>query len=397
MPAFQTISDLALADKKVLVRADLNVPMKDGQVTDTTRITRFIPTLKVLMKADAKIIIMSHFGRPKGARNSEFSLRPVGERLSALLGQPVAFADDCIGTKAQQAVDELSAGSILLLENTRFHKEETENNVEFAKKLAALGDVYINDAFSSAHRAHASTEAIARLLPCAAGLLMEEELNALGKALELPEKPVAALIGGAKISTKLDVLHNIIRKTQLLILGGGMANTFLAAQGIDVGKSLYEADMLDTARQISKEAEKNGCQILLPRDVVISNELKENIETHTVLVENMPSDQMIFDVGADTVAEIKAALNECRTIIWNGPLGVFEIAPFDQGTSEIAQHVAKLTDKGTMLSVAGGGDTVAALSKAGVLEALTYVSTAGGAFLEWLEGKTLPSVKALEK
>ncbi|MGE0108582.1 MAG: phosphoglycerate kinase [Bdellovibrionales bacterium] len=396
MAAFQTISDLNIQGQRVLVRADLNVPMKDGAVSDDTRLIRFLPTLIKLRDAGAKIVILSHFGRPKGQREVAFSLRPVGERLAELLGSPISFADDCIGDVAHKAVDALQDGDILLLENTRFYKGETDNDPIFAQKLAMLGDVYVNDAFSAAHRAHASTEGIAHLLPSAAGLLMEAELNALGAALEQPEPPVAALVGGAKISTKLDVLHNLIKKTDLLILGGGMANTFLAAQGKAIGKSLYEAEMLDTAREIMKAAEENDCRLLLPNDVVVASALEENIETQTVSSDMVPADKMILDVGLDTIAEIKTALATCRTIIWNGPLGVFEIAPFDQGTSEVAQYVAQLTDNNKMLSVAGGGDTVAALSKAGVLNAFSYVSTAGGAFLEWMEGKTLPGVKALE-
>lgn len=397
MPNFKTISDLSLAGKTVLVRADLNVPMQDGAVTDNTRMTRFIPTLRALMAAKAKIIVMSHFGRPKGQRNPGFSLCPVGDKLSELLGTPIAFADDCVGEVAQNAAAKLEVGQILLLENTRFHDGESANDMDFAKQLASLADIYINDAFPISHRAHASTAAVAKLLPCAAGPLMQEELNALSSALDHPQTPVAAIIGGAKISTKLDVLHNIVKKTQLLVLGGGMANTFLAAQGINVGKSLYEPDMLDIARTISAEAEASGCRILLPTDVVIASELKENIETQTVLAENMPSDKKIFDVGPETVADIKKSLDECRTLIWNGPLGVFEIAPFNQGTDEIAQHVAALTDDDKILSVAGGGDTVSALSKAGVTDALSYISTAGGAFLEWMEGKDLPGVTALSK
>ncbi|MDX9688874.1 MAG: phosphoglycerate kinase [Alphaproteobacteria bacterium] len=397
MPEFQTIDDFRLTGKVVLLRADLNVPMKDGLVSDSTRLERLLPTLRALQKAGAKIVLLSHFGRPKGKPNPEMSLRPVAKALGDILGEPVNFAEDCIGDKPKAAIGKLENGQILVLENTRFYAEEEANNPAFAQKLAELGEVYINDAFSAAHRAHASTEAIARLLPSAAGRLMQEELNALNKALEKPEKPLAALIGGSKISTKLDLLNNLIAKVDILILGGGMANTFLAAKGINVGMSLYEADMLDTAREIMTKAEALGCHILLPKDAVVAGELGPNVETQTVAANAIPSDKKIFDLGPASIKEVKECLDMCKTAIWNGPLGVFEVPPFDHATNEIAICVADLTKRGKMLSVAGGGDTVAALANAGTTEGLSYISTAGGAFLEWMEGKELPGVVALQK
>jgi phosphoglycerate kinase len=313
------------------------------------------------------------------------------------VGEPVAFADDCVGAPAQRAVEALQNGQILVLENTRFYPQEEANDMPFARQIAALGDVYINDAFSAAHRAHATTVALAELLPAAAGRLMEEELSALGKALEHPEKPLIALIGGSKISTKLDLLNNLIAKVDMLVLGGGMANTFLAAKGTAIGKSLYEPDMLDTARAIMAAAQGRGCYILLPVDVVVAAEMKAGAAHQTVSVSAVPAEQMIFDVGEKTVREIKDTLTQCRTVIWNGPLGVFEMPPFDAATNEVAIAVSDLTKRGQILSVAGGGDTVSALAHAGVTQGISYLSTAGGAFLEWLEGKTLPGVAALQK
>jgi phosphoglycerate kinase len=348
-----------------------------------------------LQAAGAKIVILSHFGRPDGQRNEKYSLRPVASALADILKNAVAFADDCIGPVAQRAVDTLQKGQILVLENTRFYAGEEENDPTFAAQMAALGDVFINDAFSAAHRAHASTEGLAHLLPCAAGRLMQEELTALGKALEHPERPVAAIVGGSKISTKLDLLRNLIAKVDVLVLGGGMANTFMAARGLCVGKSLYEADMLETARTISAEAEKSGCAIILPRDVVVAAEIKEGLSVSIVAANSVPEDLMILDIGAQAAEDISARLSACKTMIWNGPLGVFETKPFDAGTNAVARTVADLTAQGKILSVAGGGDTVAALANAGLGDAMSYVSTAGGAFLEWMEGKALPGVVAL--
>ncbi len=395
MPDFKTLDDIDVTDKVVLVRADLNVPMKDGHVTDATRLERLVPTLHELEQKGAKIVVMSHFGRPKGKVVPEMSLRPVAEALGKILGAPVAFSKDCVGPAAAQNVDHIGEGGVLVLENLRFHAEEEKNDPAFAAKLAALGDIYVNDAFSTAHRAHASTEAIAHLLPSAAGRLMEAELKALGAALEAPKRPVAAVVGGAKISTKLELLGNLVAKVDRLILGGGMANTFLAAKGVAMGKSLVEGEMLDEARAIMAKADGAGCAILLPTDGVVAKEFKEGAASETVSVDAIPGDAMMLDVGPDSVRDLKAVLSECHTLVWNGPLGAFEIAPFDAGTSAVAQEAARLTEAGALMSVAGGGDTVAALAKAGVLDRFTYVSTAGGAFLEWLEGKTLPGVAAL--
>ncbi len=395
MSGFLTLDRIDLHNKVVLLRADLNVPMKDGVVTDDARLTRLIPTLKELAQANAKIVILSHFGRPEGQRNTKYSLRPVAAELEKIWGKPVAFADDCIGVTAKAAVDALPNGQILVLENTRFYTGEEENDPAFAAQLAALGDVYINDAFSAAHRAHASTEALAKLLPHAAGRLMQAELEALEKALSKPERPVAALVGGSKISTKLDLLENLVSKVDILVLGGGMANTFLAAQGVAVGKSLHEADMLDTARAITARAAARECRIVLPTDAVVATALQANIATKTVAITAVPADSMILDIGPQSARDIGDVLRTCKTVVWNGPLGAFEFPPFDQSTVAIAQVVAALTRSGKILSVAGGGDTVAALTLAKATESFSYVSTAGGAFLEWMEGKTLPGVAAL--
>ncbi|MGB9152087.1 MAG: phosphoglycerate kinase [Alphaproteobacteria bacterium] len=396
MSGFSTLDTFPFQGKTVLLRADLNVPMKDGAVSDDARLTRLLPTLKNLAQGKAKIVILSHFGRPEGQRNAKYSLRPVAAELQKIAGQPVGFAEDCVGPVAVKAIAALPSGQILVLENTRFYAGEEANDPVFAAQLAALGDVYVNDAFSAAHRAHASTEALAKLLPAAAGRLMQAELNALEKALSKPEHPVAALVGGSKISTKLDLLENLVSKVDVLVLGGGMANTFLAAQGINVGKSLYEADMLDTARAITARAASHSCRILLPVDAVVATALKANIETQTVAVSVVPADAMILDIGPQSEKEIAAVLQTCKTLVWNGPLGAFEFPPFDHATVAVARSVAALTKQGKLLSVAGGGDTVAALAHAKVLDDFSYVSTAGGAFLEWLEGKTLPGVAALE-
>jgi phosphoglycerate kinase len=395
MSDFRTLDDLDFRGKRAIVRLDLNVPMKDGKVTDSTRIDRSAATLKELVGKGAKVIVMAHFGRPKGKRAAEFSLKPLVEPLAKALGRPVAFADDCIGAPAQAAVDKLKDGEVLLLENLRFHDAEEANDPAFAKSLAALADIYVNDAFSCAHRAHASTEGIARLLPAVAGRLMQTELDHLGAALGNPQRPVMAIVGGAKVSTKLDLLGNLVGKVDLLVIGGGMANTFLFANGIAIGKSLAERDMAETARAVLKKARGAGCDILLPEDATVAAKLAPGIDSRMVDINAVPADQMILDVGPRTADAIAQRLEGCRTLVWNGPLGAFETAPFDASTTRLAVRVAELTRQGRLLSVAGGGDTVAALGKAGVVNALTYVSTAGGAFLEWLEGKTLPGVKAL--
>ena len=397
MTAFRTIDDLDVAGKRVLVRADLNVPMKEGKVTDTTRIDRTVPTLTQLADRGAKVIVMSHLGRPKGQKKPEFTLKPVADALAASLGRPVAFATDCIGPDAEAVVNAMKDGDVAMLENVRFYAEEEKNDQGFAEKLAALGDFLVSDAFSCSHRAHASVEALARILPSAAGRLMQAELEALEGALGNPQHPVAAVVGGAKISTKLDVLGNLIPKVDQLIIGGAMANTFLHAKGVAVGKSLCEHDMADSARAIMAQAEKGGCEIVLPTDAVVAGEFAEGAASDTVAVDAVPADKMILDVGPDSIADLKSRLAGYKTLLWNGPLGAFEVTPFDNGTNIVAQEAAKLTKAGGLLSVAGGGDTVAALAHAGAGDDFSYVSTAGGAFLEWLEGKTLPGVAVLRR
>jgi phosphoglycerate kinase len=396
MPSFRTLDDLRPQGKRVLVREDFNVPLKDGRVTDATRIERAVPTLRELSEKGAKVIALSHFGRPRGKPDPAFSLKPLVEPLSrAVGGKPVAFAKDCVGPEAERVVAALKPGDVALLENLRFHPEEEANDIGFARKLAALGDLYVNDAFSASHRAHASIEALPRLLPAAAGRLMQAELEALTAALETPQRPVAALVGGAKVSTKLDLLNNLVRKVNVLVIGGAMANTLLFARGIEIGKSLSERDMAETARGVLAKAREAGCEILLPLDAVVARELTANAASETVAIESVPKDAMILDIGPRTVAAIGAKLEACRTLVWNGPLGAFETPPFERGTVAVARRVAELTRAKRLLSVAGGGDTVAALAQAGVTADLTYVSTAGGAFLEWLEGRELPGVAAL--
>ncbi|KAF0119013.1 MAG: phosphoglycerate kinase [Rhodospirillaceae bacterium] len=395
MPAFKTIDQLDVAGKRVIVRADLNVPAKEGRVTDTTRIDRSAQTLKDLVGKGARVVVLSHFGRPDGKRNEKYTLKPVLAPLSQAVGVPVIFGEDCIGASAETVVGALRAGQVALLENLRFHAEEEQNDLEFAKKLAALGDVYVNDAFSTAHRAHASTEAIARLLPAAAGRLMQAELEALGKALEQPKRPVAAVVGGAKVSTKLDLLGNMVAKVDMLVIGGGMANTFLFAKGVAVGTSLCEKGMAETAREILRKAAAAGCEIILPTDAVVAGEFKEGAANSVVPIDAIPADKMILDIGPASTETVVVKMASCKTLVWNGPLGAFEVKPFDQATNAVAQAAARLTEAGTLLTVAGGGDTVAALANAGVEEKFSYISTAGGAFLEWLEGKTLPGVAAL--
>lgn len=397
MAKFLTLDDIDPAGKRVLLRADLNVPMKDGKVRDAARIEGLAPTIRELVGRGAKVVVMSHFGRPEGKPDPAFSLRPLAEPLAEAIGRTVAFAEDCVGPAAERVVARLKPGEVALLENLRFHKEEEADDRSFAQQLAALGDLYVNDAFSAAHRAHASTEALAHLLPAAAGRLMQRELEALASVLETPQRPVAAVIGGAKVSTKLDLLAFIIDKVDTLIIGGAMANTFLFAQGIAVGRSLCERNMAETARGIVERARGAGCRLVLPADAVVARELKPGIASETVAIDRVPADCMILDIGPRTVAAIGECLELSRTLVWNGPVGAFETPPFEAGTSAIARHVAELTAQGQLRSVAGGGDTVAALAQAGVVGALSYVSNAGGAFLEWLEGRELPGVAALTR
>jgi phosphoglycerate kinase len=396
MARFQTLDEIDVRGKRVLLRADLNVPVKNGVVTDATRIERLAPTIEALIEKGAKVIVMSHFGRPQGRPDPAYSLRPLVAPLSgAIGGRQVAFAADCIGDEAKRVVATLRPGEIALLENLRFHKGEEENSPDFARALAELGDVYVDDAFSAAHRAHASIAALAHLLPAAAGKLMEAELSALAAALETPVRPVLALIGGAKVSTKLDLLRFIIGKVDFLAIGGAMANTLLFAEGIEVGRSLCERDMADNARRLLDLARERHCRVTLPEDAVVASDLATGTAAYTVAIDAVPSDMMILDIGPRTVTRIARALEEARTLVWNGPLGAFETPPFDQGTAAVARKVAELTRAGKLLSVAGGGDTVAALAAVGLTDRLSYVSTAGGAFLEWLEGRELPGVAAL--
>ncbi|MFP6696341.1 MAG: phosphoglycerate kinase [Alphaproteobacteria bacterium] len=389
----QVLDDLSLAGARVLARVDLNVPMRDGRVSDGTRIDRAVPTLSELADKGAKVIVLSHFGRPKGRAVAAMSLRPLTGPLGAALGRAVAFSDM---DGAADAVANMADGDVLLMENLRFDPGEEANDGEFARRLAALGDLYVNDAFSCAHRAHASTEALAHLLPSAAGRAMQAELTALEAALANPSRPVAALVGGAKVSSKLAVLGHLLDQVDQLIIGGGMANTFLYAMGLNVGASLCEKDLADTARVIMARAETASCEIVLPVDVVLASEFKTGADSATVPVDKVPDSMMILDVGPASVRELTERLAACRTLLWNGPMGAFEIAPFDEGTVKVAQAAAQLTKAGKLTSVAGGGDTVSALRHANAADDFTYVSTAGGAFLEWLEGKVLPGIKALE-
>lgn len=396
MSAFRTLDDAgSLKGKRVLMRVDLNVPMENGRVTDATRIARVVPTIREVAEQGAKVILLAHFGRPKGKREPKDSLEPVVPALAAALGRGVAFAADCVGEAAAQAVAALKDGDVLLLENARYHSGEEKNDAAFADALAANGDVYVNEAFSAAHRAHASTEGLAHRLPAYAGREMQAELDALTKGLESPQRPVIALVGGAKVSSKIDLLENLVAKVDMLVIGGGMANTFLHAQGKSVGKSLCEKDLAETAKRILAAADRAGCRIILPVDAVAATEFKAQAPHDTVSVDAVPESSMILDAGPHSVAEINAAIDEAKTLVWNGPLGAFELAPFDAATVAAAKHAAARTKAGTLVSVAGGGDTVAALNHAGVAQDFTYVSTAGGAFLEWLEGKALPGVEAL--
>ena len=396
MSVFKTLDDLAVAGKRVLVRVDFNVPMQDGRVSDATRIERTAPTLTQLADHGARVIVLSHLGRPKGRVVKELSLSPLVEALGqALGGRAVSFAADCVGAEAERAVAAMNDGETALLENVRFHPQEEQNDEAFAARLAALGDLYVNDAFSCAHRAHASTEALARLLPAAAGRLMQAELDALEGALEAPRHPVAAVIGGAKVSTKLDVLGNLVGKMDTLIVGGGMANTFLHAMGVGVGASLCERDMAGAATDILGRAAQAGCEVVLPTDAVVAGSLEPGIDYRVVGIDAVPADAMILDLGPASTDDLIQRLGRCRSLMWNGPLGAFEVTPFDAATNAVARAAAERTRNGGMLSVAGGGDTVAALVHAGVVDDFSYVSTAGGAFLEWLEGKDLPGVVAL--
>ena len=394
---FRTLDNVDVAGKRVLLRADLNVPVRDGKISDMTRIERLSPTIRELSEKGARVIVCSHFDRPKGKRVPEMSLAPMAAALEDVLGVRVRFVEDCTGTAAEQAVELLSRADVLVLENTRFHAGEETNDKEFAANLAKLADIFVNDAFSAAHRAHASTEGVAHLLPSYAGRLMQAELEALDAALGNPVRPVAAIVGGAKVSTKLELLGNLVSQVDVLVIGGAMANTFLAAQGKSVGKSLQEAEMHATALEILTKAQAVGCRVMLPTDAVVAREFKANPPTQTVLVDAVPAGTMILDVGPSSVTALIGQLSALKTLVWNGPLGAFETPPFDAATVALAHAVAKATQQSGLRSVAGGGDTVSALRHAGVLDQLSYVSSAGGAFLEWLEGKTLPGVAALEK
>jgi phosphoglycerate kinase len=397
MNAFKTLDDVNVTGKRVLVRVDLNVPMADGAVSDDTRIRAVVPTISEIADNGGKVILLAHFGRPKDGPEPKFSLLQIKPALEQRLGRSVAFATDCIGREAKSAVEALAPGEILLLENTRFHKEEETNAVGFVEQLAALGDIFVNDAFATAHRAHASTEGLAHRLPSYAGRCMHTEIEALEAALAQPQRPVLAVVGGAKVSSKIDLLQNLVTKVDALVIGGGMANTFLAAQGIDVGKSLCEHELAETARTIVKAAEAARCKIVLPVDAVVARAFKAGAESEVVPIGSVPADTMILDLGPSSVAAIAEQIDRARTLVWNGPLGAFETEPFDAATVAAARHAADRTKAGALLSVAGGGDTVAALNHAGVGADFSYVSTAGGAFLEWLEGKPLPGVEILRR
>jgi len=396
MTAFRTLDDVELNGKRVLLRVDLNVPVENGKVGDPTRIERIAPTITEIAGKGGKVILLAHFGRPKGPDPKE-SLRPVAAAVAHAIRRHVAFAEDCIGPKAQDAIAAMKPGDVLCLENTRFHKGEEKNDPAFVAEFAELGDIYVNDAFSAAHRAHASTEGLARKLPAYAGRSMQAELEALAKALESPRRPVVAIVGGAKVSTKLELLENLISKVQGLVIGGAMANTFLHAQGINVGKSLVEKDLAETARRILEKAEDAKCATILPIDAVVAYHFAADAPSHAYGIDAIPADGMILDVGERSIERIKGVIDDAATLVWNGPLGAFELHPFDKATVAVARYAAERTKAGKLISVAGGGDTVAALNAAGVAEQFTYVSTAGGAFLEWMEGKPLPGVEALRQ
>ena len=392
----RTVDGLDVKGKRVLVRVDFNVPMQDGEVTDTTRITRALPTIKQLANGGAKVIVLSHLGRPKGQRSPETSLAPIAAKVAELMGgTKVHFIEDCVGDEARRGVDALKPGEVALLENLRYHAGEEKNDVGFAKQLAELGDIYVDDAFSSSHRAHASVEAIAHLLPAYAGVLMMAEIRALDRALEHPARPVMAIAGGVKVSTKIQVLTNLTARMDQLVLAGGMASTFLYAQGVEIGKSLCQPDAVPVVKEIMARAKQHGCEIVLPHDFVVAKELKAGAECRVCDVGNIPQDQMILDMGPKSVADLKRRFAEMKTLVWNGPVGAFEFEPFGNGTFELMREAARLVKDGKLVAIAGGGDTVAALNIVGVGGDFTYVSTAGGAFLEWLEGKTLPAVAAL--
>jgi phosphoglycerate kinase len=394
--SFRTLDQADLHGKRVLLRVDLNVPMENGKVTDATRIERVAPTITEIADKGGKVILLAHFGRPKGPDPKE-SLKPVAAEVERVIHRKVAFAEDCIGEKAEKAIAAMKPGDVLCLENTRFHKGEEKNDPAFVDALAKLGDIWVNDAFSAAHRAHASTEGLGHKLPAYAGRTMQAELDALSKALEVPQKPVIAIVGGAKVSTKLELLENLIGKVQGLVIGGAMANTFLHAQGLNVGKSLVEKDMAGTARRIMEKAETSGCAIILPIDATVAYHFEANAPSQTYGVDAIPADGMILDVGAQSMERVKGAIDDAGTLVWNGPFGAFELPPFERTTVTVARYVADRTRAGKLVSVAGGGDTVAALNMAGVTDRLTYVSTAGGAFLEWMEGKALPGVEVLRQ
>jgi phosphoglycerate kinase len=393
--AFRTLDNVDVRGKRVLVRVDLNVPMADGKVSDDTRIRAVAPTITELSSKGAKVILLAHFGRPKDGPDPQFSLKQVVPAVSAVIGKPVAFADDCVGPPAEKAIAAMKDGDVLVLENTRFHKGEEKNDTLFTAELAKLGDIYVNDAFSAAHRAHASTEGLANHLPAYAGRAMQREIEALENALGSPKRPVVAVVGGAKVSSKITILENLVSKVDALVIGGGMANTFLLAKSVAIGKSLAEPDLLDTVHKINAAAVRANAQIVLPVDAVVAREFKAGATATTVDVDKVPADQMILDVGPKSIAAINAWIDRAATLVWNGPLGAFEIPPFDKATVAAAQHAAERTKAGKLLSVAGGGETVAALHHAGAADGFSFISTAGGAFLEWLEGKALPGVEVL--
>ncbi len=396
MTGFKTLDDADLAGRRALVRVDLNVPMENGAVSDTTRIDRILPTIREISEKGGKVVLLAHFGRPKG-RDAKDSLKQVVPALAHALGQPVTFVEDCVGEDVAKAVSAAKNGDVLLLENTRFHAGDEKNDPDFVKALAANGDLFVNDAFSAAHRAHASTEGLAHVLPAFAGRTMQAELEALSAGLDNPAKPVMAIVGGAKVSTKLDLLGNLVKKVDVLAIGGGMANTFLAARGVSVGKSLCEHDLVATAREIETKAKAAGCEILLPVDALAAREFKANPGHRVVPVDEIAADEMILDAGPLSVAEVVLKLDSVKTLVWNGPFGAFELPPFDTATVTVAKAAAQRVRTGKLVAVAGGGDTVAAMNHAGVADDLTYVSTAGGAFLEWMEGKPLPGVEALRR
>jgi phosphoglycerate kinase len=395
MSSFNTLDQANVSGKRVLLRVDLNVPMEHGKVSDTTRIDRVVPTIREIADKGGKVILLAHFGRPKGGPDEANSLKPVAAAVAHALGRPVGFAADCVGEVAAKAVAAMKNGDVLLLENTRFHKGEEKNDPAFVAELAKNGDIFVNDAFSAAHRAHASTEGLAHKMPDFAGRTMQAELEALGKALDHPKRPVIAIVGGAKVSSKLDLLGNLVAKVDALVIGGGMANTFLNAQGLNVGKSLCEKDLAPTAREILEKAQAAKCAIILPVDAVVAYHFAANAPQQTYGVDAIPSEGMMLDIGQLSVERIEAAIDEASTVVWNGPVGAFELAGFEHGTIDLAKHVAARTKAGKLVSVAGGGDTVSALNAAHVADQFTYVSTAGGAFLEWMEGKALPGVEAL--